>query len=79
MATARQIVLAARPQGKPQLTDFRFEETEIPRPASGQLLLAVQYLSLDRPDGIDVYFENVGGAVWQAVLPLLNTYARIPV
>jgi NADPH-dependent curcumin reductase CurA len=31
------------------------------------------------PDGIDVYFENVGGAVWQAVLPLLNTYARIPV
>ena len=23
-------------------------------------------------DGIDVYFENVGGAIWQAVLPLLN-------
>jgi hypothetical protein len=44
---ARQIVLAARPQGKPQLTDFRLEETEIPTPASGQLLLAVQYLSLD--------------------------------
>jgi hypothetical protein len=31
------------------------------------------------PQGIDVYFENVGGAVWQAVLPLLNTYARVPV
>jgi NADPH-dependent curcumin reductase CurA len=31
------------------------------------------------PDGIDVYFENVGGAVWQAVLPLLNKYARVPV
>ncbi len=31
------------------------------------------------PNGIDVYFENVGGAVWQAVLPLLNTYARVPV
>src|SRR6267378_1765872 len=44
---ARQIVLAARPQGKPQLTDFRLEETEIPTPASGQLLLEVQYLSLD--------------------------------
>src|ERR1700751_2492708 len=44
---ARQIVLAARPQGKPQLTDFRLEETEIPTPASGQLLLAVQYLTLD--------------------------------
>jgi NADPH-dependent curcumin reductase CurA len=113
---ARQIVLAARPQGKPRLSDFRLEETEIPTPASGQLLLAVQHLSLDPymrgrmddrkscanplqlgdvmtgesvarvlasapacPSGIDVYFENVGGAVWQAVLPLLNTYARIPV
>ena len=30
------------------------------------------------PKGIDVYFENVGGAVWDAVLPLLNTHARIP-
>jgi len=31
------------------------------------------------PDGIDVYFENVGGAVQQAVWPLLNDFARIPV
>ena len=28
--------------------------------------------------GIDVYFENVGGAVFQAVLKLLNQNARIP-
>ncbi len=31
------------------------------------------------PGGIDVYFENVGGAVQQAVWPLLNDFARIPV
>ena len=31
------------------------------------------------PDGIDVYFENVGGRVFQAVQPLLNDFARIPV
>ncbi len=31
------------------------------------------------PDGIDVYFENVGGAVFDAVLPLLNHHARVPV
>jgi hypothetical protein len=30
------------------------------------------------PQGIDVYFENVGGAVFQAVLRLLNVGARIP-
>jgi NADPH-dependent curcumin reductase CurA len=27
------------------------------------------------PDGIDVYLENFGAAVWQAVLPLLNKLA----
>lgn len=31
------------------------------------------------PKGIDVYFENVGGVVWDAVFPLLNQFARIPV
>jgi NADPH-dependent curcumin reductase CurA len=31
------------------------------------------------PQGIDIYFENVGGKVLDAVLPLLNTKARIPV
>jgi NADPH-dependent curcumin reductase CurA len=30
------------------------------------------------PQGIDVYFENVGGLVFDAVLPLLNTGARVP-
>ncbi|MAN54961.1 MAG: NADP-dependent oxidoreductase [Paracoccus sp. (in: a-proteobacteria)] len=31
------------------------------------------------PGGIDIYFENVGGAVFDAVMPLLNPSARIPV
>ncbi|MBR0776229.1 NADP-dependent oxidoreductase [Bradyrhizobium diazoefficiens] len=31
------------------------------------------------PKGIDVYFENVGGAVFEAVFPLLNAFARVPV
>ena len=39
---------------------------------AGQLRAAV-------PDGIDVYFENVGGKVFDAVLPLLNDFARVPV
>lgn len=31
------------------------------------------------PAGIDVYFENVGGAVFDAVLPLFNTGARMTI
>jgi hypothetical protein len=36
-------------------------------------------LTVACPNGIDVYFENVGGAIWQTVLPLLNKFARVPV
>lgn len=31
------------------------------------------------PNGIDVYFENVGGEISDAIFPLLNNFARIPV
>jgi NADPH-dependent curcumin reductase CurA len=31
------------------------------------------------PDGVDVYFENVGGPVLDAVAPLLNKGARVPI
>ncbi|MFQ6394327.1 NADP-dependent oxidoreductase [Nocardia sp. KC 131] len=39
----------------------------------------VEQLRAAVPEGIDVYFENVAGAVADAVYPLLNTYARVPV
>ena len=38
-----------------------------------------QQLSDACSKGIDIYFESVGGKVFDAVLPLLNTKARIPV
>jgi NADPH-dependent curcumin reductase CurA len=31
------------------------------------------------PDGIDIYWENVGGRVLEAVLPLMNVHGRIQV
>jgi NADPH-dependent curcumin reductase CurA len=31
------------------------------------------------PDGVDVYFENVGGKTLDAVIPLMNVFGRIPV
>ncbi|MTE13590.1 NADP-dependent oxidoreductase [Nocardia aurantiaca] len=38
-----------------------------------------EQLAAATPDGIDVYYENVGGAVFDAILPRLNPFARIPV
>lgn len=38
-----------------------------------------QDLAAACPDGIDVYFENVGGAVFDAVLPLFNAGARMTI
>lgn len=35
-------------------------------------------LAVACPKGIDIYFESVGGAVFDAVLPLLNVSARVP-
>ena len=39
----------------------------------------VEQLAKASPNGIDVYFENVGGKVLDAVIPLLNPNARMPV
>ncbi|SDF33689.1 NADP-dependent oxidoreductase [Limimaricola pyoseonensis] len=36
-------------------------------------------LKRETPDGIDIYFENVGGKVLDAVVEQLNTNARVPV
>jgi NADPH-dependent curcumin reductase CurA len=35
-------------------------------------------LAMACPKGIDIYFESVGGAIFDAVLPLLNVQARVP-
>ncbi len=31
------------------------------------------------PNGVDIYFDNVGGEITDAVFPLLNVHARMPV
>ncbi len=75
----RQIVLAARPQGAPQDSDFDLVETAVPRPGADGVLLRTLYLSLDpymrgrmndtksyaKPVGLGEVME--GGAVSQVV------------
>ena len=46
-AHAQRIVLAARPSGEPKPGDFRLEETPVPSPGPGQVLLRIIWLSLD--------------------------------
>jgi NADPH-dependent curcumin reductase len=42
-----KIVLAARPHGRVQASDFRLQEADLPVPGTGQMLLRTMYLSLD--------------------------------
>ena len=42
-----QIRLAARPVGLPKPTDWQFTEEEVPEPKDGEVLVKVQYISLD--------------------------------
>jgi NADPH-dependent curcumin reductase CurA len=75
MAGARAIGIAGGPKKCAYVVnDLRFDACIDHRAADFAAELAIAC-----PKGIDVYFENVGGAVWQAVLPLLNTFARVPV
>ncbi|MFY0690567.1 MAG: NADP-dependent oxidoreductase [Paracoccaceae bacterium] len=43
----QRVVLAARPKGQPDLTNFRLETGDIPQPGPGEVLVEVKYLSLD--------------------------------
>ena len=41
------VVLAARPEGEPKLSDFRVETAPVPQPRQGEVLLKTLWLSLD--------------------------------
>jgi hypothetical protein len=43
----KTIILDKRPVGKPQLTDFRFTDEEIPQTGTGEVLLKTAYVSVD--------------------------------
>src|SRR5271163_5369661 len=75
LAGARAVGIAGGPEKCTFVKEeLRFDATVDHRAADFPAQLAAA-----SPDGIDVYFENVGGAIWQAVLPLFNKFARVPV
>lgn len=73
-AGARAVGIAGGPEKCAYLTEMGFDAAIDHRSPT-----FADDLAAATPDGIDVYFENVGGAVWDAVLKRLNDFARIPV
>src|SRR6187200_3729445 len=45
--SAKRVILVSRPVGEPKASDFRVEESAIPTPGEGQVLLRTIWLSLD--------------------------------
>ncbi len=73
-AGARAVGIAGGPEKCAYLDEIGFDVSIDHRSPT-----FVEDLKAATPDGIDVYFENVGGAVWDAVLRRLNDFARVPV
>jgi NADPH-dependent curcumin reductase CurA len=75
LAGARAVGIAGGAQKVAMLTDeFGFDAAIDHRSDD-----FTEQLTAATPAGIDVYFENVGGKVFDAVLPRMNLYGRIPV
>jgi NADPH-dependent curcumin reductase CurA len=73
IAGARVVGIASGPQKCAQLAELGVAAT-IDRRASHDLAAAVRAAA---PDGIDVFFDNVGGATLECVLPLMREQGRV--
>ena len=71
----RVVGIAGGPEKCAHLTDTLGFDAGIDHKAEG----FAETLKAAVPEGIDIYFENVGGKVLDAVVPLLNVEARVPV
>ncbi len=63
--------------GTPEKCDFVTRELGFDACVSHRSAALADELAAVCPNGIDIYFENVGGRVFEAVLPRLNRHARI--
>ncbi len=64
MVTSRRITLASRPQSQVAVSDFGTDEVELPPLAEGQILVKVEYLSIDPTIrgwlSYDTYLPKIG-------------------
>ena len=74
-AGCRVIGLAGGP-AKAQIVKDLGADVAIDYRAVGDLALAIKAAA---PDGVDVYFDNVGGETLDAILPLMRLHGRIAV
>jgi NADPH-dependent curcumin reductase CurA len=65
--------------GRPEKCAFVTDELGFDACVSHLSPTLAQDLAAACPDGVDVYFENVGGASFEAVLPLFNPGARMTI
>lgn len=65
--------------GGPAKTEYLISELGFDAAVDHRAPSFTDDLAAAAPDGIDVYFENVGGKVFDAVFPLLNQFGRVPV
>ncbi len=75
LAGARVIAIAGGPEKVAYARDVLHADAAIDHRAPD----FAEQLQAAAPNGIDVYFENVGGDVLHAVVPLLNDHARVPI
>jgi NADPH-dependent curcumin reductase CurA len=75
LAGARAVGIAGGPEKCAYVRDQLGFDAVIDHRSAG----LAEKLAKSCPSGIDVYFENVGGPIWQTVLPLLNLFARVPI
>ncbi|MHA6344976.1 NADP-dependent oxidoreductase [Roseivivax sp. CAU 1761] len=79
MAGLRTVAVAGGPEKCAEAREVYGFDAAIDHRAHADASSLRRALAEAAPDGVDIYWENVGGKLLEAVLPLMNIHGRIPV